>query len=255
MRSLLEGNKDNFTPAGKFQLSSKRSVPIQQIPKASFSSFGMISNDPESAERAKRSNKFPPPESRTLQPSYLPAHSASQSPDVTQRGIISTDLATELFNTYITELVPHYPAVVFPIGVTAAEVRRTKPTLFLAIIAAASGKSDPSLYSTLNSEVVAAYAQQIVVGGQKSVELVQAMIVTSVWYYPPGKFSQLKFYEYIHMAATMALDIGLGTNSKTLRRRRMQPNEETPVSDEGDANDDELEKRRTFLACYLITTG
>ena len=163
-------------------------------------------------------------------------------------------LATELYHTYVTELVPHYPVVVFPPSVTAAEIRRKKPTLFLAIIAAASGKSDPHLYSILNSEVLSAYAQKIVINSQKSLELVQAMIVTSVWYYPPGKFAQLKFYEYIHMAATMAVDIRLGMNPKLFRRRRALHDMTSPMSEDNGDHDD-IERRRTFLACYLITIG
>jgi hypothetical protein len=82
---------------------------------------------------------------------------------------------------------------------------------------------------------------------------VQALTISSVWYYPPGKYSQLKFYEYIHMAATMALDIGLGTNPKTFRNRHGTDSEGSlPVS--AILDDVELEKRKTFLTCYLTTT-
>jgi hypothetical protein len=177
--------------------------------------------------------------------------------DVIERGLISMDLATELFNTYVKELSPHYPAVVFPESASAADLRRTKPTLFLAIIAAASGKSDPSLYSILNSEVLSAFAHRMVMHSEKSLELVQAILVTVVWYHPPGKYAQMKFYEYIHMAATMAMDVGLGTNPKTSRRRReIEIDPDSPMSDDGSISEEaDIERKRTFLACYLATTG
>src|SRR4051794_30151977 len=118
--------------------------------------------------------------------------------DVIDRGILSEELANELFKTFMEDLAPHSPMVDFPPTTTANDIRTTKQTLFLAVIAAASGKSDPSLFSTLSSEALAAYTHRTVVNREKNLELVQTMIVISVWYYPPGKFAQLKFYEYIH---------------------------------------------------------
>jgi hypothetical protein len=183
---------------------------------------------------------------------------AAYSPDsdVIDRGVISLEAATKLWNTYNTGLVNYFPTVSFPPEVTVEELRKTKPTLFLAAIAAASGKEGARLYSILNTEVLSAYAHRTVIQGEKSLELVQALIITSVWYYPPGKYSQLKFYEYIHMAATMALDIGLGTNPKTFRSRRAGTDSDgdSPLP-AGNLDDVKLEKRKTFLACYLISTG
>ncbi|TVY82902.1 Transcriptional regulator WAR1 [Lachnellula suecica] len=163
------------------------------------------------------------------------------------------ETASALFKTYIDDLYKHYPAVPFPDGTSAEEIRRTQPTLFLAVIAAAAAKTDPHLYSSLNTEVLATYSNRTVIHSEKSLELVKAMIVSSVWYYPPGRFSQLKFYEYIHMASTMAMDLGIGTNPKASRARRgADSNKLTP---ESVPNDGEMDKRRIFLVCYLITTG
>ena len=257
MRSLFEGKKDKVHSGDKSEPTTKNDGYIQETPEDSPSSSGLTSNTSVSSKPPNHGGqRLPLPSMRNHQASHRQTPSTSPSLDVVDRGIISNESATTLFETYVTELVPHYPVVVFSTAVTASEIRRTKPTLFLAIIAAASGKSDPSLYSALNSEVLSAYAQQIVIESQKSLELVQAMLVTSVWYYPPGRLTQLKFYEYIHMAATMAIDIGLGTKPKTLRRLRTVEDKESPGSEHsvhGDYN--EVERRRTFLACYLITTG
>jgi hypothetical protein len=190
--------------------------------------------------------------------SNTPWPSSQYSPDfdVIDQGIVSMDQAGELYQTYNNHLAEHYPAVVFAPGTPAEELRKTKPTLFLAVIAAAAGKSDPSLYSVLNSMVLNAYAHRTVINSEKSLELVQAMIITCVWYFPPGKFSQLKFYEYIHMAATMAMDIGLGTNPRSSRSRRGGEESNPLISDQGVIlSDAEIERRRTFLVCYIMTTG
>ena len=119
--------------------------------------------------------------------------------DVVEREILTMEEANQLFQSYNNDLTQYYPTVVFPPEVSAADLRRTKPTLFLAVISAAAAKVDPHLYSILNTEVLSAYAHRTVVKSEKSLELIQAMIITTVWFLPPGKYAQLKFYEYIHM--------------------------------------------------------
>ena len=88
--------------------------------------------------------------------------------------------ATRLFKSYNEDLVQHYPTVSFEPNVTAEELRRTKPILFLATVAAASGRLGSQIYSILNSELLCAYAHRTVIEGQKSLELVQVMIILSV---------------------------------------------------------------------------
>ncbi|KAG9231866.1 hypothetical protein BJ875DRAFT_381988 [Amylocarpus encephaloides] len=176
--------------------------------------------------------------------------------DVIDRGIISLQTAKALYQIYVTDLFQHYPAVYLPPEITAESLRLSKPSLFLAIIAAASAKTDPHLYSTLHTEAVADYAHRTVVNSEKTLELVQAQIVTSIWYYPPGNFSQLKFYEYIHMATTMAMDIGVGMPPRASRRRYGGSEKPSPGTEQSQSQiDEEIEKRRTILVCYMICTG
>ncbi|GAB7353927.1 hypothetical protein MBLNU459_g4535t1 [Dothideomycetes sp. NU459] len=75
------------------------------------------------------------------------------------------------------------------------------------------------LHSTLSTEVIQLYARLLWIGAEKSLELVQAMITTAVWYLPIGEWSRLKFYEYVHLASTMAMDIGLGEPDPQTRRK------------------------------------
>ncbi|KAI5851677.1 hypothetical protein DFP73DRAFT_164638 [Morchella snyderi] len=134
--------------------------------------------------------------------------------DVVDQGILSMETATKIFNHYVEDMVPHLPVVVFPPDTTAEGVRREKPTLFLAILAAASGTSDPALHKTLYNEISRAFAERVMINGEKSLELVQSLILCSAWYYTPDHFQELKFYMYIHQAAVMALDIGITKKRK-----------------------------------------
>jgi hypothetical protein len=52
----------------------------------------------------------------------------------------------------------------------------------------------------------------------------------------------------------MAMDLGLGANPKSSRRRRAGDIEIDSAA-AGQLDEIDLEKRRTFLVCYMITTA
>ena len=89
--------------------------------------------------------------------------------------------ARHLLETYRTDLFKHYPMVPIPTYMTAEEVRTTRPALFLAVIAAAAGKEDPKLAAILDKEVLQSYATRSLVQSEKSLERVQALLVSAVW--------------------------------------------------------------------------
>ena len=205
-------------------------------------------------------------------------------PDVIDCGMLNVAKATELYQKYLNELLPQYPAV--PLSCTLAELRLRKPILCLAVLAASSGTSDPALSRKLNQEIQKIYATKVSIQGLKSLELVQALLVSILWTYPPEKFEDLKFHQQIHMAATMALDLGLANKPKG--RSRAQQSSTTPLGGQNpDLDEDQpstmypvehpfdvsfevatsnqvmsskkhlpdsgsLESRRTLLACYLF---
>lgn len=133
-------------------------------------------------------------------------------PDVIDRGILNMAKAKELYLRYVDELLPQYPAI--PLDCTVTELRSQKPTLFLAVLAASSAASDPSLNRKLNKEIQRVYATKMAIQGLKSLELVQSLLLTILWTYPPDKFEDVKFHQQIHIAATMALDLGLAKKPK-----------------------------------------
>ncbi|CAG8982669.1 hypothetical protein HYALB_00006067 [Hymenoscyphus albidus] len=172
--------------------------------------------------------------------------------DVVDRNLLSAEKASLLFDTYVTKMAPHLPAVVFPKGTTAAEIRKTKPTLFLAILSASSGMIFPELQRTLTKEVMSIYAERIIMNGEKTLELIQALHISTLWYWPPEHFEELKFYQFIHIAAVMAIDIGMGKRNKPKKAKfaglwRDSPWRRTPYPDPESA-----EARRAWLACYFL---
>ncbi|KJK78624.1 hypothetical protein H634G_05999 [Metarhizium anisopliae BRIP 53293] len=191
-----------------------------------------------------------------------PAASSSQWPmarrgnrtDIIDRGLVSLEAAAELFQRYKEHMLKHLPAVVFPPTMSVMELRRSKPYLFLAIMAAASSETH-GLQRVLQRELMELFAEKIVIVGEKNLELIQALHIAVIWYWPPEHFEELKFYQLVHMSAVMALDIGLGKKSAPKRgitgfswrehpfRRHPQPD---PIS---------LECRRTWLTCHFLAAN
>ena len=171
--------------------------------------------------------------------------------------LISPDLAATIFNRYTTQLAPHVPAVVFPAGTTAEQVFKEKPILYVCILSAAShGTLHPDTSKQITREAIGAIADCVVRNGAKSLELIQAMQVTALWYKPPEKAEQTNFYQIIHMAAVMALDIGLGKRFNPAKAKRGfgGPNAKyAPGPGKMLPQDsDTLEARRAWLGCYYL---
>jgi hypothetical protein len=161
-------------------------------------------------------------------------------------------MATDMFNCFVERMSPHMPAIAFPPGTTAADVRKSKPTLFLAILSASSGLSHPALQKILTKEVMGIYADRIVCNGEKTLEIIQALQVSALWYWPPENFEELKFYQLIHIAAVMAIDIGMGKKSKSSSTKaaglwRDHTWRRTPYPDP-----ESIEARRAWLSCYFL---
>lgn len=175
--------------------------------------------------------------------------------DPVAKGIITMDQAETLLLRYSKEMTLHLPAVVFPPSMSAATLRKTKPYLFLGIMAAASSET-PHIQRQLASEVVHLIAEKVVVYGEKSVELVQLLQVTVIWYYPPEHFEELKFYQFVHMAAVMAIDIGLG-RKRNITKSRLIPSSwrDHPFRRTSLPDPTSLEARRAWLSSYFLASN
>ncbi|TGJ87295.1 hypothetical protein E0Z10_g1482 [Xylaria hypoxylon] len=196
-------------------------------------------------------------ENRDLSASSQMSNAGQQQPqpDVVDRGIITIDEVPALFQRYTDRMAIHLPAVVFPPGTTAADIRTTRPIMFLAIMSVASSET-PNTQRLLVKELMQIFADKIIMHGQKSLELVQALIISVVWYFPPEHFEELKFYQMVHLAAVMALDIGLGRRKNSPKSSLIpytwqdHPFRKYPLPDPST-----IESRRTWLAAYFLASN
>ncbi|KAF7164025.1 hypothetical protein CNMCM5623_008664 [Aspergillus felis] len=175
----------------------------------------------------------------------------SEFVDVIDRGLVTLAVASEAFNRYVTHMAPQMPFVVFPPGTTMSDVRKSKPVLLHAIIAVSMGAIQPDAQLVLLEDFYKTIAERIVVKGEKSFDLVQALVVSCNWYTPPDHFERLKFYQLTHMAVTLAMDLGM--NRKLLVRNKTLPMfKELVMKKSPSMNLDSPETRRTWLGCYCM---
>ncbi|PHH64158.1 hypothetical protein CDD81_4905 [Ophiocordyceps australis] len=173
------------------------------------------------------------------------------SADIVDRHLVSMEKAAELFARYKECMVRHLPAVVFDPSMTAAHLRHSKPYLFLSIMAAASAETY-GLQRVLHKELMQLFAHKVVVVGEKNLELVQAMQVACIWYWPPEHFEELKFYQLVHMAAVMALDIGLGRRPPSRRALAPLSWREKQLTRLPQPDLASIECRRAWLVCHFL---
>lgn len=171
-------------------------------------------------------------------------------PDVIDRGLVDVEAATAAFDRYVNDMAPLVPFIVFPAGTKMEDIRRAKPILLHAIIAAAIGPIQPSSQLALTHEFYKVVADRVVVRGEKSLELVQAINVNWIWYLPPDHFEELKFYQVVHMAVVMGMDIGM--NRRAIANRKPFNLIRDLVGKRPSSLDpDSPETRRAWLACYF----
>ncbi|KAK1241094.1 hypothetical protein MKX08_001068 [Trichoderma sp. CBMAI-0020] len=124
-------------------------------------------------------------------------------------GLLSTDTAIRLFNNFINNVLPQYPILTLSRAENFDWLRAHQPTLLLAIIAAACRASNPGLFRKLSVHLRGDLSEQVMVQGNKSIELVQAILVMAEWYDVPEDLRRLNFYAWIQTAGLMVRELGL----------------------------------------------
>ena len=172
--------------------------------------------------------------------------------DIIERGVITQEFAEELLNVWRNELVAASPGIYVPKDWSAAQLREKKPSLFHAIMAAAAHSRGSALSDKLHEEAVYYYARTAFINGEKSVQTIQALLVTVAFYSPPKTPGQLQIYQWVNMAASMALELGLASKPRTheqLPKRAIRSLQKISSPEEL------LEHCRTVLYLYVVCAG
>ncbi|KAL4791345.1 hypothetical protein BDV19DRAFT_393208 [Aspergillus venezuelensis] len=180
-----------------------------------------------------------------------PVRQAPRGPDIVDRGLVGLNAASNAFTRYVESMCHHIPMVVFPPGTQMSEIRKHKPVLFHAIVAVAIGPFDSSAQGPLLTELYRAIGERVIVKGEKSLDLVQGLLVACAFYTPPENFEEIKFYQLAQLAVAVAMDIGMYKKASVkgkpfnLIRDFVK---HAPMTDP-----DSSEVRRAWLGCYFVS--
>lgn len=163
--------------------------------------------------------------------------------------IVDAATASRIFEHYVSDMAGHMPAVVFPPGTRADDVRKQQPILFLSILVAASiGMAPSAMQMELHALLLSTLADSVISNVEKRLDVVQALLVAVIWYRPPRRYEQMNFYFLAHSAGVLAVDLGLGKRNKPGRPPPgVQAGRGKPIP----AVSDSIEARRTWLGCYF----
>ncbi|KAI9372113.1 hypothetical protein BJX61DRAFT_542997 [Aspergillus egyptiacus] len=174
----------------------------------------------------------------------------NKGPDIIDKGLVSPDVALDAFTRYVEAMSGHIPMVVFPPGTQMSEVRKYRPVLFHAIIAVAVGPFLPSAQGPLLQELYKTISERVIVRGEKSLDLVQALLVSCIFYTPPENFEEIKFYQLAQLAVNVGMDIGLYRKSSKAKPFNLM---KEVVKHPPSTDPDSPEARRAWLGCYYVS--
>lgn len=162
--------------------------------------------------------------------------------DALSRGLLTWETAQEAFGHYQNDMSHYFPFVVFPQTQDAEALRDQQPLLFFAVVSAALSRMRTRVDLQLFDMLIKDLAMRVVYRGERSLELVQTLLVHVCFYARSLQMRDLNFNQMTHIASTMATDIGLGRRPhKSASAQRADPPQL-----------ESLAARRAWLGCYFM---
>jgi hypothetical protein len=87
----------------------------------------------------------------------------------------------DLLEIFRTDMTPHFPFVVIPPSTTAAQLHRQKPFLYSAIMMSVAFRN-VSKQMAMATEIMTDLSVRLLQNGEKSMDLLQGLLVYSAWY-------------------------------------------------------------------------
>lgn len=118
-------------------------------------------------------------------------HSTGEgSPKVQALGISGTELSTIALLHLVDRfraMIPYFPFVPLPSDLSITELAAERPFLLLAMVTCAASKY-PRLQKALNEELKETLCCEAIVDGERSLDLLQGLLVYLAWYSSPDCF-------------------------------------------------------------------
>ncbi|KAL5354405.1 hypothetical protein ACLOAV_000494 [Pseudogymnoascus australis] len=190
------------------RLSVKKSVSVKDEDKALEAKVNQLLGA-TSQGAASQPAKSTPPEQVSLSRGIeypTPAVSSGTGKDVIDDGMLDMETASRYLEIFRTVMVHRFPFVVISPDVTAQELHKTRPFLFLAVLAAASYENMP-LQRQLGKEIKHVVSSRIIFDGEASIEIVQGILIYLAWNH---YYSRPRVYnQFLQLAISIVVDLRL----------------------------------------------
>ncbi|KAH6854889.1 hypothetical protein B0I37DRAFT_42122 [Chaetomium sp. MPI-CAGE-AT-0009] len=152
------------------------------------------------------------------------------------------DSAGKLLDTFREVMMSHFHCVVLKADETVASMAKDRPFVLLAVLAAASGSSTLQGHSLYDEEFRKILGLKFVAGGERTIELLQGLVIYIAWYPSHLRPKNKQSLQYIRMVVDIISDLEL---------------DEDPGTDSMDVplTPERLEQIRLYLASYYLASA
>ncbi|KYK59868.1 hypothetical protein DCS_01002 [Drechmeria coniospora] len=176
----------------------------------------------------------------------LPTPSASSTHSIQEfQGTPSFNLASaEALLTSFRSMLGYFPCILLPHDATVPRLAATRPFVLLAILAAASGSRTLQGHNLYDDEFRKVLGLKFVAGGERSLELLQGILIYCAWYPFHLRPKNKQAIQYLRMAGDLIHDLELDEPLTTQHELRVHV-----------ATDQQLDGIRAHLGyIYIIST-
>ncbi|KAH8653296.1 hypothetical protein BGZ61DRAFT_468144 [Ilyonectria robusta] len=141
-------------------------------------------------------------------------------------------------------MLPYFPCIDLKPEVTVLSLAASRPFVLLAILAAASGSRTLQGHNLYDEEFRKVLGLKVVAGGERSIELLQGMLIYCAWYPFHLRPKNRQAFRYVRMAGDMVRD--------------MELDQELPELNGGfdsEVTKEQLEKVRAYLSWFYVVSN
>ncbi|KAK0628183.1 hypothetical protein B0T17DRAFT_614137 [Bombardia bombarda] len=155
------------------------------------------------------------------------------------------DSAASLLGTFRTVMLEHFPCAVVGEHETVASLAQDRPFVLLALLAAASSSRTLQGHSLYDEEFRKILGLKFVAGGERSLELLQGLVVYVAWYPFHLRPKNKQAFQYIRMTVDIVNDLELDQD----------PGLDDDLEDAMMPTPERLGDIRTYLSSYYLVSS
>ncbi|KAI0534065.1 hypothetical protein GGR58DRAFT_484257 [Xylaria digitata] len=190
-----QGSENVLRPVGSSNLAEQKTFSFNHMSSSpSVSLSGTGSSRSESSAGPPAGQKSKPMLNLSIKPQF------------------NLDSATKLLVSF-RDMLPHMPCLVLPEDLDVRSLARSSPFILLAILAVTSCSSSLQGHSLYDEEFRKVLSLKFVAGGERSLELLQGILIYCAWYPFHLRPKNKQSFQYLRMAVDIVHDLEMEQDS------------------------------------------